>query len=157
VLGQQCTIGAGSVIQNSYLFDGVVVGPNCTIEHSILSAGVQIKDGSRVERGCLVGDGVVVGPGARLLPFERLSRRLQDVEDSDPDEGESEENDDEEDEDGEEDEVEDNDEVDSDYEEAEASASFLGLCNFSILIRFCRSRPRSFKKTRTRHKCHHLA
>jgi translation initiation factor eIF-2B subunit epsilon len=27
-----------------------------------------------VERGCLVGDGVVVGPQATLEPFERLSK-----------------------------------------------------------------------------------
>ncbi|KIM62417.1 hypothetical protein SCLCIDRAFT_119402 [Scleroderma citrinum Foug A] len=103
VLGQRCTIGAESVVQNSYLFDGVVVGSDCTIEYSILSAGVTIKDGSRVERGCLVGDGVVVGPGARLLPFDRLSRRLQDVEESDQDSGDDEK------------------EVDSDYEEVDAN------------------------------------
>jgi len=34
---------------------------------------VTIKDGSVVEAGALVGDDVVVGPGARLKPFERLS------------------------------------------------------------------------------------
>ena len=158
VLGQRCTIGAGSVVQNSYLFDGVVIGPNCTIEYSILSAGVTIKDGSRVERGCLVGDGVVVGPGARLLPFDRLSRRLQDVEESDRDEdseacegeSESEANDEDEDEDGEEEEEEDSGddekEVDSDYEEVDASASFRGLSTFPYLLFFVDQDPEALKR-----------
>ncbi|KAL4068016.1 nucleotide-diphospho-sugar transferase [Scleroderma yunnanense] len=138
VLGQRCTIGVGSVVRNSYLFDGVVVGSDCTIEHSILSAGVKIKDGTRVERGCLVGDGVVVGPQAHLLPFERLSRRLQDEKDDDEGdeddsegEGKSEESDDKEEDEEEDDEDDDDDddsdeggdeeEVDSDYEEVEAN------------------------------------
>ncbi|KIJ68987.1 hypothetical protein HYDPIDRAFT_36093 [Hydnomerulius pinastri MD-312] len=127
VLGQRCIIGAGSIIRNSYLFDGVVVGPNCTIEHSIVGAGVQIKEKSRVERGCLIADGVVVGPQARLEPFGRLSRRRQDVDDEeDGDQGEveaGEDGDDEADdeEDGEEDGEESDEEVDSDYEEAEAN------------------------------------
>ena len=94
-----------------------------------------IKDGSRVERGCLIGDGVVIGPDARLQPFDRLSRRLQDVdEDGDEErdesetEGESEENEDDEDEDDEEeDDGSDEKEVDSDYEEVEASRLFLEL------------------------------
>lgn len=32
-----------------------------------------------IERGCLVGDGVVLGKNARLGPFERVSRRKGDV------------------------------------------------------------------------------
>ncbi|KAI6028776.1 nucleotide-diphospho-sugar transferase [Pisolithus orientalis] len=105
VLGQRCTIGAGSVIRNSYLFDEVVVGPNCAIEYSILAAGVQVKDGSRIEKGCLVADGVVIGPQARLKPFERLSRRLlekkhdheQEEDGGEENEGEGEEGDEDED------------------------------------------------------------
>ena len=32
-----------------------------------------------IERGSLVGDGVILGENARLGPFERVSRRKQDV------------------------------------------------------------------------------
>lgn len=129
ILGQRCTIGVGSVIRNSYLFDGVVVGPNCTIEFSILAAGVQVKEGSRIEKGCLLADGVVIGPQARLQPFERLSRRLlarqrseEDDDGEDDDEGEDE--DETEDEEGvsEEESEDDNEsEIDSDYGEIEAN------------------------------------
>lgn len=129
VLGQRCTIGAGSVIRNSYLFDEVVVGPNCAIEYSILAAGVQVKDGSRIEKGCLIADGVVIGPQARLKPFERLSRRLlekkhdheQEEDGGEENEGEGEGEEGDEDEDDEESEDDDESEMDSDYEEIEAN------------------------------------
>lgn len=75
VIGQRCIIGAGTVIRNSYIFDGTTIGPQCVVERSIIGAGVTVKEKSRVDRGCLVGDGVVVGPDAHLEPFERLSMK----------------------------------------------------------------------------------
>ncbi|KAG1827058.1 nucleotide-diphospho-sugar transferase [Suillus subaureus] len=83
VLGQQCIVGAGSIVRNSYLFDGAVIGPNCVVEHSIIASGVHIKERTRVERGCLIADGVVVGPQAKLAPFSRLSKRRQDSDEED--------------------------------------------------------------------------
>jgi translation initiation factor eIF-2B subunit epsilon len=38
-----------------------------------VGSGVEIKDSSVVERGSLIGDKVVIGPGAKLKPFDRLS------------------------------------------------------------------------------------
>ena len=116
VLGQCCSVGAGSVVRNSYLFDGVVVGPNCVIEHSIIGAGVQIKEASRVERGCLIADKVTIGPKARIEPFQKLLKKCQD-----DDEEEEEEVDEEEGEEADDEEDEDESEEDSDYEEVEAS------------------------------------
>jgi translation initiation factor eIF-2B subunit epsilon len=75
VIGQNCVIGAGSVIDGSYIFDGTVIGAQCVVKRSIIGAGVTIKEKTRIEKGCLVGDGVVVGPLAVLDPFERLSMR----------------------------------------------------------------------------------
>lgn len=75
VVGQHCRIGARATVCNSYLFDGAVVGAGCTVDRSILGAGAHVKDGSRVPRGCLIGEGVVLGPDAVLQPFERLSAR----------------------------------------------------------------------------------
>lgn len=34
---------------------------------------MSVKDDSIVAKGCLIGDRVVIGPGAKLTPFERLS------------------------------------------------------------------------------------
>ncbi|KAG1756540.1 nucleotide-diphospho-sugar transferase [Suillus paluster] len=114
VLGQGCTVGAGSIVRNSYLFDGAIIGPNCVVEHSIIGSGVQIKERTRVERGCLIADGVIVGPQARLAPFSRLSKRRQDNDEEDEDEEEDEEGDE-----GNEDD--DEDEVDSELEDVEAN------------------------------------
>ncbi|KAG2755999.1 nucleotide-diphospho-sugar transferase [Suillus brevipes Sb2] len=123
VLGQRCIVGAGSVVRNSYLFDGAVVGPNCVVEHSIIGSGVQIKERTRVERGCLIADGVVVGPQATIKPFSRLSKRRQDSDDEDEEfedaEEECEEDDD--DADGEGEDGDDEDEVDSELEDVEAN------------------------------------
>ncbi|KAH9484230.1 putative translation initiation factor eIF-2B subunit epsilon [Psilocybe cubensis] len=84
VIGQNCSIGAGSTIRNSYIFENAVIGENCHVEQSIIGAGVQIKDGSRVPKGCLIADGVIVGPNATLQPFERLSTK-RDENDSNAD------------------------------------------------------------------------
>ncbi|KAF8557250.1 nucleotide-diphospho-sugar transferase [Imleria badia] len=136
VLGQRCVIGAGSVVRNSYLFDGVVVGPNCVIEYSIIGAGVQVKEASRVERGCLIADKVIIGPKARLEPFWKLLKKPQhnDDDDDDDDEEEADEDEDEDEADNEEEEVDDNDdegeseeEEDSDYEEVEANQDLAAL------------------------------
>ncbi|KDQ60712.1 hypothetical protein JAAARDRAFT_190866 [Jaapia argillacea MUCL 33604] len=77
VIGQRCRIGVGSIIRNSYIFDNTTIGSNCVVEHSIIGAGVFIKDKSRIERGCLVADGVALGPEARLGPFERVSKKRE--------------------------------------------------------------------------------
>lgn len=58
------------------------------IERSIVGAGVQIKERSWVERGCLIADKVTIGPEARLEPFQKLLRKCQDDEEDDEDEDE---------------------------------------------------------------------
>ena len=101
VIGRDCIIGAGTTIRDSYIFEGTVVGSDCVIERSIIGANVTIKDQTRVSKGCLVGDGVIVGPSAVLRAFERLSKR--------PDENEKRQ-------------MEEDEDVDSDLEDVEASA-----------------------------------
>ncbi|EIM90142.1 nucleotide-diphospho-sugar transferase [Stereum hirsutum FP-91666 SS1] len=112
-LGANCSIGANTIIRNSYLFDGVVVGANCIIDCSIIGAGVEIGESSRVARGSLVADGVRLGPAARLAKFERVSRRRH-VEEK----GGEEADDEDEDEDEEEEEEEEDSDDDSEIEEA---------------------------------------
>ncbi|RXW23845.1 hypothetical protein EST38_g1996 [Candolleomyces aberdarensis] len=73
VIGPNCTIGPGSVIENSYIFANTTIGAGCQITRSIVGSGVEIKDSSVVERGSLIGDSVIIGPGAKLKPFDRLS------------------------------------------------------------------------------------
>lgn len=75
------------------------------MKRSIVGSGVVVKEGSTVERGCLVGDGVVIGPNASLREFERLSVPWTKTEGEASD-----------------------DDEDSDVEEMEASKSGLHFC-----------------------------
>jgi len=122
VIGQGCNIGAGSRISGSYIFEGAVIGERCIIERSIIGAGVQVKNGSRIPKGCLLADGVIIGPDASLQPFERLSVS-RDGEDGDS---------------------EDEAEEDSDIEEVEASKFLFfqfphSYYHYSILLPFYKS------------------
>jgi translation initiation factor eIF-2B subunit epsilon len=103
VIGQNCTIGAGSIIKNSYIFENTIIGVRCVVERSIIGAGVMIKDGSHVPLGCLIAEGVVIGPDAMLDPYERLSVKIIGAGS------------------GDEDGVDDDDDDDDDVEEVEAS------------------------------------
>ena len=75
VVGQRCTIGPGAVLRDAYVFDDTHVGAGCVVEGSIVGARVRLGDGCHVPRGCLVADGVVIGPGAHLRNFERVSKK----------------------------------------------------------------------------------
>ncbi|KAH9050720.1 nucleotide-diphospho-sugar transferase [Lactarius hengduanensis] len=76
-LGARCSVGPDTVLRNAYVFDDVTIGPNCVLESCIVGAGVQVGERSRIARGSLVADGVKLGPGTVLMPFERVSRRKQ--------------------------------------------------------------------------------
>lgn len=88
VIGQGCTIGLGTVISNSYIFENTHIGSNCVIERSIIGSNVHIKDNSNVPRGCLIADSVVIGPSAKLEPFDRLSPHRDSVNDKPDDDKE---------------------------------------------------------------------
>ncbi|KAK7055003.1 translation initiation factor eIF-2B epsilon subunit, GEF [Paramarasmius palmivorus] len=83
VIGRDCVIGPGTIVDNSYIFDGTKIGAGCIIEKSIIGAGVIVRDDTRIEKGCLVGDGVMLNPALHLGPFERLSRRRDERGDDD--------------------------------------------------------------------------
>ncbi|KAI5122066.1 hypothetical protein M0805_006049 [Coniferiporia weirii] len=86
VLGAHCKLEQGAVVTDSFLWDGVRVEAGCVVEGSVLGKGVTVLRGSRIERGCLIADGVVVGPEARLKALTRVSMRrdlLEGAEDVD--------------------------------------------------------------------------
>lgn len=102
MIGRNCAIGAGSIIKNTYIFENTIIGARCVVERSIIGAGVVVKDGSHVPVGCLIAEGVVIGPDAMLDPYERLSAKRNKITGTGGDED-------------------DNDDDDSDIEEVEAS------------------------------------
>lgn len=90
VLGARCTVGQGAVVTDSILWDDVKVEAGAIIQGSVLGRGVTVLRGSKIERGSLVADGVIVGPNAKLKKFSRVSRRRGVGEEAD-DEGEDDE------------------------------------------------------------------
>jgi mannose-1-phosphate guanylyltransferase len=59
VVGSNCHVGGGAVIERSVLLDGCVVQAEAVISNSILSAGVTVEGGATL-------DGEVVGEGERV-------------------------------------------------------------------------------------------
>jgi NDP-sugar pyrophosphorylase family protein len=73
VLGTRCVVGPGARITHAYIFDDTTLGAGAIVERAIIGHRVSIGAGAQVPRGCLIGDGVVLGKGAHLRPFERVS------------------------------------------------------------------------------------
>ena len=60
VIGNNCSIGAGSTLYSCHIEDDVVIGEKCVI-----------LEGSRIEKGAQIAAGSVVPPG-RLIPTKQL-------------------------------------------------------------------------------------
>lgn len=75
VLGRGCRIAPGAVLQNSVLWDDVVVGPDARIEQSIIASGASIGRGAKVAQGSVIGHGVRIEDGAELEPGSRVPLR----------------------------------------------------------------------------------
>ncbi|KAJ1821296.1 translation initiation factor eIF-2B epsilon subunit, GEF, partial [Coemansia sp. RSA 2599] len=88
VLGKGCAVGERSVVRGSYMFEGAKVGKGSVVDRSILGERATILDNVFIERGCIIGDDVVIGPDVRVPEFTRVARWLPQVEDSDFSDGE---------------------------------------------------------------------
>lgn len=79
VVGEHCSVGAGSSVERAVLHDRVTVGSDCRLQGCVVAAGVRIGNGARVEEGAIVGcdavveAGRVVHAGARIQPGERVA------------------------------------------------------------------------------------
>jgi mannose-1-phosphate guanylyltransferase len=74
VLGENVRVGPGSTVERSVILSGAEIGANCTLRDCIIAAGCRVGDGSRIEGGAVLGEGVTVGAdntiacGARIFP-----------------------------------------------------------------------------------------
>jgi mannose-1-phosphate guanylyltransferase len=66
VLGDGVTVGPGAAVKNSVCFDGAAIEAGAEVRSSIVGRGARIGTGAVVADLSVVGDGVVVPPGARL-------------------------------------------------------------------------------------------
>ncbi|KAJ1734940.1 translation initiation factor eIF-2B epsilon subunit, GEF [Coemansia sp. Benny D160-2] len=75
VLGARCRVGENSVIRGSYMFDDAAVGKGSVIEQTIIGERVTVLDNVIVERGCIIGDDVTLGPNVRIPAFTQVARK----------------------------------------------------------------------------------
>lgn len=61
VIGRNCSVGSGSNINGSILFDGVTIGKNCIIKNSIISYNAVIGDNVVIEDNAVIGDNTRIG------------------------------------------------------------------------------------------------
>jgi mannose-1-phosphate guanylyltransferase len=74
VLGSDVKIGSGSTVERAVILTGSEIGENCTLRNCIVAAGCRIGDGTHIQEGAVLGEGVTVGAdntiagGARIFP-----------------------------------------------------------------------------------------
>lgn len=72
VLGHDIQIGSHASIQNSHLWDGVVVEDGAIVEDSILAKHSIIKKGAVIKK-CIIGQGCVIGSEMVLPEYTRIT------------------------------------------------------------------------------------
>ncbi|KAJ1018151.1 hypothetical protein NDA16_005017 [Ustilago loliicola] len=93
VLGSSVKIGSRTSISGSYIWANTAVGSGCTVERSIIGENVKILDGVKINKGCIIADGCVVGPNVELPAFSRIGNKKFKSEfdfDSDSEDGDGE-------------------------------------------------------------------
>ncbi len=81
VLGQDVTIGAGSVVERAVILSGSQIGPGCELRECILSPGCRVGARTKISGAAMLGEGVAVGAdnvisrGARIFPGVKLPDR----------------------------------------------------------------------------------
>lgn len=96
VIGRRCKIGKNVQLDGVYVWDDVIIEDDVVVEDSIIANSVVIRRGARVEPGCVISFGVVVGEDAKVekgvkLTTKLVARILSDSEEEDSDEGEEQE------------------------------------------------------------------
>jgi translation initiation factor eIF-2B subunit epsilon len=73
-LGADCALGPNTSVRESYIFDDVRIGANCSLNNCIVGRNVQIGDNVKIGKGVLLGDGVKLGKGITVPEFARVGR-----------------------------------------------------------------------------------
>jgi translation initiation factor eIF-2B subunit epsilon len=79
VIGDNCHIKAGSVLNGAYLFSNVVLEEGTTINRSIIGNGAKVLKSTSVQLGCILGDGVIVGPDASIANYLKLEKAEEET------------------------------------------------------------------------------
>jgi NDP-sugar pyrophosphorylase family protein len=72
VLGERCRIGAGAIVRDTVLWDGVIIGERAVVDGAIVASDAQIGHDARVHAGSVIGHDAVVPAGETLGPDSRV-------------------------------------------------------------------------------------
>jgi mannose-1-phosphate guanylyltransferase len=78
VLGEDVSIGAGSIVERAVILRGAQIGEGCELRDCIVAAGCRVGPRTRITDGAVLGEGVNVGAdnvitsGARIFPGVQL-------------------------------------------------------------------------------------
>jgi mannose-1-phosphate guanylyltransferase len=74
VLGEDVTIGAGSIVERTVVLEGAQIGEACELRDCIVAAGCRLGARTQISGGAVLGEGVQIGAdnvitrGARIFP-----------------------------------------------------------------------------------------
>ncbi|KAL8642012.1 MAG: hypothetical protein Q9228_001245 [Teloschistes exilis] len=74
ILGRRCQVGKNTVIEDSYLWDGVTVGDGSIIRKAIIAQGAVIGKNCTVESGALISYDVRIADLTKISGFRRITR-----------------------------------------------------------------------------------
>ena len=74
-IGRDCRVGKNVRIEGSYIWDNVVIEDNCEVSRCILCDGACVKANVRLQPGCILSYGVVVGPDFTVAAGTRLTTK----------------------------------------------------------------------------------
>ena len=79
VVGRHCSVGLDSSVERAVLHDRVTVGAGCVLRECVLAQGVRVGDGAEVRPGAVIGTdariaaGAIVDEDARVQPGEEVA------------------------------------------------------------------------------------
>ena len=79
VIGPDCSIGAGSLVEKSIVWHNVKIGKVTKLQQCIVADAVSIGEGCDIAAGCIIGNKVSrernirLAPDTKVMPEEKLS------------------------------------------------------------------------------------
>lgn len=72
VLGNNVRVGSGASIRNSVVWDHATLDSEVALREAIIGRGVIIGKRARIEVGCVIADGCMIGADAKLKPWVKM-------------------------------------------------------------------------------------